>query len=165
MDKPPHTDVPEKLRAPIERILPSFVPVTLERGVPGYEAAPISLAGERRLSASEIRSLLAAAVFLGALEHASNLQFDMHRVRETLTRTLLSLPDLSEEERQHALRLVERFFDFKIIREDHPFDDWLCEAWWAEFQSIPYSYPSAMSEAVAYGLEVRRSLSKCTLEY
>ncbi len=126
----------QRLRAPISRILPSFLPVLVERGVPGYESALITLTGERRLSRTQIRALLAAAAYLGTLEFAGNLNFDAARVQEILTRTLLDVPDLTTDERQHSLHLIDRFFSCKIIRADHSFDDWLCEVWWPEFQTM-----------------------------
>lgn len=155
----------QRLRAPISAILPSFLPVLIERGVPGYESARISLTGERRLTRSQIRALLAATAYLGALEHARNLNFDTTRVQENLTRTLLEVPDLTDDERKHSLHLIDQFFNCKVIRADHSFDDWLCEVWWPEFQTIPYTYPSAMAGAVAYGLGIRQSLNNCILEY
>ena len=164
-EKPSEPAPPQRLRAPIATILPSFLPVLMERGVPGYESVHISLTGERRLTRSQIRALLAAAAYLGALEHVGNLNFDATRVQEILTRTLLEVPDLTVDQRKHSLHLIDRFFNCKVIRANHSFDDWLCEVWWPEFQTIPYAYPSAMSDAVAYGLGIRQSLSNFTLEY
>jgi hypothetical protein len=155
----------ENYRAPIHLILPSFLPVIIERGLPGYAAALTALNGEKRLNQPQLRALLAASAFMGVVEHAGRLNFDADRVEVSLTGALREVPDLSVDERGHAQRLIDLFFKCKIIREEHSFDDWLCEVWWSEFQTIPYEYPSAMAGAVAYGLGIRQSLSNCTLEY
>ena len=152
-------------RAPLGRILPSFIPIFLEKGVPGYEGTHISVLGEKRLSKAEIRSLLVACVYLGIEEHAGNRNFDSEKVRQILTRSLSELNELSPEEKMLSLRLVDRFYNYKVIRADHSFDDWVCEALWDQFQGIPYVYPSAMSNAVSYGLTINQSLEKCILEY
>lgn len=151
-------------RAPLGKILLSFIPVVLEKGVPGYEGAKISVPGEKRLSRMEIRSLLAASAYLGVEEHAGNQNFDSERVRQILTRSLLELNELSPDEKTFSLRLVDCFYSYKFIRANHSFDDWVCEALWSQFQSIQYVYPSAMAEAVAYGLTINQSLGKCSLE-
>jgi hypothetical protein len=155
----------ENYRAPIHLILPSFLPVIIERGLPGYEAALTPLNGEKRLNQPQLRALLAASAYMGVVEHAGRLNFDADRVEVSLTGALRAVPDLSVDERGHAQRLIDLFFKSKIIREEHSFDDWLCEVWWSEFQTIPYEYPSAMAGAVAYGLGILQSLSNCTLEY
>lgn len=151
------------IQAPIATILPTFIPAILENGVPGYEGLPCVL-GEERLHFAEIRSLYAASVFLAALEHAVGKEFDHEQVRQILFQSLSDVRELTSDEKALTLLLIERFFNFKIIRADHPFDDWLCEALWEQFQSIPYTYPSAMSQAVSYGLTVNHSLNKCSLE-
>lgn len=152
------------LRAPIEKILPSFIPSILERGVPGYKDVQ-SIPGEKRLSSADIRSLFVASVLLGTLEHAGNKDFDIKRVRQILTQSVSELNELSSDEKTFSLQLVESFYNFKIIRAEHPFDDWVCEALWEKFQNIPYAYPSAMSTAISYGLTINHTLSKCSLEY
>lgn len=153
-----------KNRAPIEKILPSFVPVILERGVPGYQSDGALLPSERRLDTSEIRSVLIAAAYLGALEHAGNLDFDTAKVCEILTRTVGELPDCILEEKALALELIQSFLNVNFIRAEHPFDDWICEAWWPRFQVIPYAYPSAMANAISYGLSVNKTLGQFQLE-
>lgn len=155
----------EGYRAPIHLILPSFLPLLIERALPGYEGAPIPLNGEKRLTRPQLRALLAASAYLAIVEHAGRLNFDEARVKDSLTRALHAVPDLDVNERGHAQRLIDLFFNYKIIRADHSFDDWLCEAWWSEFQTIPYEYPSAMADVVAYGLGIRQSLGNSTLEY
>jgi hypothetical protein len=150
-------------RAPLATLLPSFLPVLLERGVPGYESAELT-SGEKRLARAEIRSLLLAASYLGALDYAGG-QLEMTRVEESLNRSLQELPELSPAEKDASRELIAEFINYRIIRENHPLDDWICEAWWSRFQSIDYQYPSAMSEAVAYGLAIRQSLRECSIEY
>lgn len=151
------------IRAPLSKILPSFVPVLLERGVPGYATEETSQ-GEARLSETNVRSLLAASAYLGALDYAGQ-HLDSKRVESALTQSLEQLQELAPEERAFALKLIKTFFGYRIIRENHAFDDWLCEAWWSTFQPGPYKYPSAMSGAVFFGLSIRDSLRKCALEY
>ncbi len=152
-------------KAPLGIILPSFLPVLLERGVPGYEGAEIHLEGEERLDQMQIRSLITAAAFLGVETYVLDRDFDSERVQTSLTASFAQVSELSPEEMTFALQLVDDFYEYKFIRKDHSFDDWLCEAWWDEFQSIPYSYPSTMSDAVAYGLTIKNTLDKCDLEY
>ena len=152
-------------KAPLGIILPSFLPVLLERGVPGYEDTEIRMEGEERLGQMEVRSLITAAAYLGVETYALDRDFDTDRVQASLTASLAQVSELSSDEMTFALQLVDDFYEYKFIREDHPFDDWLCEAWWDEFQSIPYSYPSTLSDAVAYGLTISHTLSKCELAY
>ncbi len=152
-------------KAPLAIILPSFLPVLLERGLPGYESAKVRLGGEERLDQMQIRSLITAAAYLGVETYALDRDFDSDRVQASLTASLAQVSELSSEEMTFALQLVDDFYEYKFIRKDHPFDDWLCEAWWDEFQGIPYSYPSIMSDAVAYGLTIKQTLSKCELAY
>ncbi len=109
-------------RAPLGKILPSFIPIILERGVPGYEGARISVPGEKRLSRTEIRSLLIASTYLGAEEHAGNQKFDSEQVRQIFTRSLLELNELSPDEKTFSLQLVDHFYNYKFIRADSSFD-------------------------------------------
>lgn len=149
----------------IGNILSSFTPIFLERGVPGYAATEIRIPGERRLNCSEIRSLLVACEYLGVLEHVGDDDLDFERLRQILTQSLFDLDELSADEKTLSLQLVDRFVHYHIIRADHPFDDWVCEALWEQFQSIPYVYPSAMSGAISYGLTINHMLRKCSIEY
>lgn len=132
--------------------------------VPEYNGFPC-ISGEKRLSLAEVRSLIAASIFFGVLEHAVGKGFDYDRVRQSLLQSLAGLKELSPEERVLSLQLIARFRKFKMIRAEHSFDDWLCEAFWEQFQVIPYAYPSAMSEAVSNGLSVSLLLNECSLEY
>lgn len=151
-------------RAHLNKILPSFIPGLLEVGIPTYEDSNF-IKGENRLTLSEIRALFVASAFLGTLEHAMKMEFDSERVRGILSQSISELSELSLDEKNLSFQLINRFFNFKIIRADHPFDDWLCEALWEQFQTIPYDYPSAMSAAVSSGLNINRILNNCSLEY
>jgi hypothetical protein len=159
----PNVATTETIRAPLSSILPSFVPALLERGVPGYSSAT-TVQGESRLTRAQLHSILAASAYLAALDHCGK-HLDGDRVQDALSRSLTALPALTVEERALASDLLRVFFDHKTIRENHPFDDWISEAWWSTFHSGPYRYPSAMSDAITYGLSVRQSLRRCLVEY
>ena len=45
--------------------------------------------------------------------------------------------------------------NYRIIREGHPFDDWLCEVIWPIFRDDKYIYPSSMSGIISYGLNYK----------
>ena len=152
------------IRAPIDSILPSFAPVLLERGIPGYEEDTL-IHGETRIVGEPLRALLIASGFIGALNHALERGLDYDRVAETLTHSVHAIAGITPLETQLALDLVERFHTFHIIRENHSLDDWLCEALWPAYQETPYSYPSAMSCAVAYGLTIGQTLQNCVVQY
>lgn len=154
----------QSIRAPIGRILPSFVPVILERGIPGYTTEPLAVE-EIRIPAGQLRPLLVAAAFVGTWAHAGERGFDSDAVRELLTQSIYSVSDLGPSEAEVAIELVERFMTFKIIRAEHSLDDWLCEALWPAFQAAPYRYPSAMSHVITYALNINDTLRKIVLEY
>ncbi len=146
-------------------ILPMFGAVALERGVPGYAAAELLVAGERWLTAGEIRSILIAATFIGIDAFAVEQNFDRDRVFAALAKSIFTVREFTPEEMERSWELVQMFSNFKTLRTEHAFDDWICESWWSSCQTVPYAYPSAMSGAVAFGLGVRQALLKCTLEY
>jgi hypothetical protein len=152
------------IRAPIDRILPSFAPVIFERGIPGYATEELSL-GETRILAEHLRPLLIASGLIGAWSHALEHGFDSDRVLELLMQSVEAIPDFSPTEAKATLDLVNRFLSYRIIREDHSLDNWLCEALWPAFQAAPYSYPSAMSRVMSYALEMGNTLRKMALEY
>jgi hypothetical protein len=153
-----------RVRAPIGRILPSFAPVLFERGIPGYDRSSM-IPGESRIAPESLRALFIASAFLGTLNHAAERGLDADRVTDTLKQSIDEIPGVTRSEAQQAIDLVNRFYSFRIIREEHSFDDWLCEALWSTFQEVPYSYPSAMSAAISYGLTIGNSLKACVLEY
>lgn len=152
------------IRAPIDRILPSFVPVIFERGIPGYETETL-ISGEVRIPPQSLRALLVASAFVGVASYAAERDFDLDKVKAILTQSIKTLPDLSVSEAQETLDLIERFDSFRIIRAEHSLDDWLCEALWPAFQSIPYEYPSAMSAVMSYAISIASTLHKMALEY
>jgi hypothetical protein len=152
-------------RAPFSKILPSFAPVILERGLPGYALADLQIPGERRLTPSELRSLLIGSAFIGIEALAIEQQFDRERFIPILAHSVRTLQELTPPEQERSLELVQAFKEFRIIRSDHAFEDWICEALWELHQTAAYAFPSAMSDAVAYGLTIIQSLQKCTLEY
>lgn len=155
----------EMYRAPLSQILPSCVPVLIERGVSGYNASDLLVSGERRLSESELRSVIVCAAYVGVESVASMQRFNREKVKNALDLSLKKLTDLNSSEQQRVLDLVEAFGSYPIIRANSHFDDWLCESIWGCFQNVPYEYPSAMSGAVAFGLSVIQSFEKCSLEY
>lgn len=152
------------IHAPINTILPSFVPVFFERGILGYEAASL-VPNESRIAHEPLRALVIASAFFGALNHTSEHGLDFKRVKETLIQSIYNIDDVTVNEAQLAIDLINRFFAFQIIREKNSFDDWLCEALWPALQSQPYVYPSAMSDVITYGLSINKSLQKCIVDY
>jgi hypothetical protein len=152
-------------RAPFSTILHGFAPVSFKGGVVKYLSDPLFVSGERRLTESEARSLVIACAYIGIEAAAIERQFDRDRVLTNLTESVRALDILTIEERHRALQLVQRFYDYKIIRAERAFEDRLCEALWSEFQSVPYVYPSTMARLVGYGLGIMNSLEQCTLEY
>jgi len=152
------------IRAPIDKILPSFVPVIFERGIPGYATETLSH-GEIRIPTDHLRPLLVASALIGAWNHAGERGFDSDKVHKCLTQSVYAIPDFLPAEAKAALDLVDRFMSFRIIRAEHSLDDWLCEALWPAFQAAPYSYPSAMSNATSYALGIGNTLRKMALEY
>jgi hypothetical protein len=159
-----HMTKGDRLRAPLAVILPSIIPVVLEKGVPGYLGAPVIAEGERKLSAAEIRPILAAAAYLGALNYIGSKGFDPDRAKAVLDRSLNDVSVLTLSERDRVLELCRQFMSFRIIRAEHPFDDWICESWWTAYQDAPYRYPSQMSNAVSFGLDQQKILERCDLE-
>jgi hypothetical protein len=155
----------ETIHAPLDRIMPSFVPVLLERGVPGYTAAKQLAAGERTLALSEIRAILVASAYIGADAAAVEQGFDRDRVLPLLTKSVRDLDSCDDWEKNQSLYLANRFYSYKIIRAEHNLDDWICEALWGAYQTAPYVYPSAIAGAVSYGLTIMQSLRKCSIEY
>lgn len=146
----------------------------LQEGSP--DVSPVCVIAKERLysegdaaSSTEGRDGTVAKALRIAIKRAG-LRRNVHEVfaYETsgiiLSQSLGRVGVLSESEKKRALELVERFHSYRIIREDHPLDDWVCEALWPAFQKAPYVYPSAMSGAVAYGLSIDQTLQKCVLE-
>ena len=145
--------------------MPSFVPVMLEKGVPGYLEDHQLVVGERRLAIPEVRSILVASAYIGADAATAEHEFDQNRVQSILTKSIHELEALDNLEKDQSLHLANRFYSFKIIRAENNFDDWICEALWGAYQTAPYVYPSAMSGVVSYGLTIMQSLRQCSIEY
>jgi len=152
------------LRAPLGKILPSFMPTIIERGIPGYESVEL-IANEARLLPEQLRPLLTVSALIGSLNYAVEKEFDFDSTLDALINSINEVKELSSNEAKLAVDLANRFFNYHIIREDHPLDDWLCESLWKEFQTGNYSYPSAMSDVISYALNIKFSLQKCVLEY
>ncbi len=153
-------------RAPFSKILPAFAPVSFGSGVVEYLRDPLLVPGERRLIESEARSLVVACAYVGIDVAAAEKHFDSDRVLAALTDSVSNLDIMTAEEKRRALKLVQCFYDYRIIRGEHSSDDWLCEALWSEFQTVPYAYPSAMAHLVDYALGfVGNILDQSTLEY
>jgi hypothetical protein len=50
-------------------------------------------------------------------------------------------------------KFIIAFRNCKIIRQDHAFDDWLCEVVWPFFRDDEYVYPSPIARLISYGLD------------
>jgi len=153
--------LPKNIIAPIPKILPSTIPVKLERGVPGYAASELIVKNEKRIPETDIRHILIASTFVGALVAITDLGFDFDETQAALKASLQNIPIISSLDSQRALELVDAFHGFHIFRAEHPLDDWVTESWWALFQDAPYAYPSSMSDVVLYGLDIISVLEKC----
>ena len=154
----------ETIRAPIPLILPSAMPLILEYGLPGYATEPLK-PGERRLEVSDQKALFAAGFLVGVLNTCAEQGFDLERVRPQLQASVGAVTGLTAQEQMRALQLVDHFENYKIIREEHSLDDWMAEALWDLFQSVPYRYPSALSRIIAFALTYRQELERCVIEY
>lgn len=154
----------QPVRAPLNVILPTIIPIALEKGVPGYIDAPPVAQGERKLSEAEIRPILAASCLLCVLNYAVDKGFDWDNVEKALLYSLVDIDDLTPEERTLVADLFQIFRKFEVIREEHPLDDWICEAWWHHYQNVPYVYPSQLANAIAFGLDQKQILERCVLE-
>lgn len=148
---------------PIESIIPSFAGLLVRDAIAEYaEAKPVD--GERQLDEPEVRQLVLASCFI-ATEATSILRgFDRDRVRTILTDSMFALREYPMVDRRNAVILAHDFSSYPIIREDHAFEDWICEALWHQFQTIPYEFPSAMSGVISQGLRVMVALDKVELE-
>lgn len=150
--------------APIPQILPSFLPIQIEQALAGYFEVPLQAEGERRLTEAELRQVVGASSFLGTELHCVQAGFDLGETRAKLAESLNHVPDISHEDRDAVLALVERFHSYPIIRADHALDDWIAEAWWGKLQGCEYEYPSAMSGAVAHGIGIVDALKTFRIE-
>lgn len=149
--------------APIPQILPSFVPVQVEQALGGYYEVPLR-EGERRLTETELRRVIAAASFIGTYIYCSQNGFALDEVRQALATSLSQIPVLSIEDNQAVLDLEKIFDGYHIIRADLSLDDWITESWWSELQNGEYEYPSALSGAVAHGLGIVEALRTFRIE-
>lgn len=140
--------------APIEQILPSFVPIQIAQALTGYYEVPLQLEAERRLDKTELGHLITAASFLGTLLFTVQAGFDFVETREKLASSLQKIPQATIEGSEAVLNLVETFHSHSKAPMDASLDDWMARAWWAKFQSCAYGYPTAMSGAIAHGLGI-----------
>lgn len=147
--------------APVDSILMSFIPVLWERCIPNYGDAALQM-GEKRLSANEIKAVLLASGFIGAEAAAGIQNLDRYTVERGLNASI-NQSDLFNDVKHDAQTLIGKFYSSGTIRADHGFDDWICETFWETYQDIPYTYPSAMSSLVSYGLTIKDSLAKCRI--
>lgn len=138
------------VQAPVSRILPIFIQVVLEKGLPGYVADNENLLEEEiRLSDNEIIPVLAAATYIGALNFIISQNYDPIEINSLLDASLDRVEDLDELEVQRTRELIKLFFSYRVIREDKTLDFRVAEAWWHELQPSTFQYPSALSQAIA----------------
>lgn len=147
----------------IDSVIPSFAGLLLRDATAEYAEAKL-LDGERQLDEAEIRHLVLASCFIAVEANAILRGFDQDRVRTILTDSMFSLREYPMVDRRNAVILAHDFSTYPIIRADHAFEDWICEALWHQFQTIPYEFPSAMSGVIAQGLRVMVALDKVELE-
>jgi hypothetical protein len=147
----------------IEGIIPTLTPIAFERALTGYQSDERLADGEVKIDNEAMKSVLVAALFLGSLNYLVEKGYDWDNTKGLLTSSLLNTEDLNETNLKKIEQLLSAFFEFRIIREEHAFDDWLCEVWWEHFQSSVYTYPSAMSNAISYILSFKEVLNKCEI--
>jgi len=63
-----------------------------------------------------------------------------------------------------VLTELDQRWNCGFIREEHTQNGWICEVWWTAYQEVPYSYPSQLSNAIAYCLDQKKILEQYLLE-
>jgi hypothetical protein len=151
---PPSHDSKKPL--PIGGVLDFAVEQALKQGEMSYLLSKHLQVGEKILEQDQVKAVLAASTYLGVLDAAGSQGLtDTKAMEEALGQAILAHKLLSVADKKRALWLVDQFYVYKVIREEHAFDDWITEAWWNHYQSIAYRYPSGMSDLVTVGMTIR----------
>jgi hypothetical protein len=153
------------IRLTFDSIIPSFAPLILEAAAQEYAAAEL-LNGEVRLGEAELRQVSLAAMFIAVEATAIHRGFDRDRVLPILIDSVFALREYPTLDRRNAVMLADTFASHRAIRDDEEqaFEDWIAEALWSHFQTIPYKFPSAMAVPIAQALRIVGALEKVELE-
>jgi len=153
------------VRLAFESIIPSFAPLIIADAAAVHADAAL-LEGEVRLGDAELRQLVLASMFICVEATAIHRGFDRERVRPLLVDSIFALREYPMLDRRNAVMLADDFANHPVIRDDDDlaFEDWICEALWSHFQTIPYQYPSATSGVIAQVLRIAGALEKVELE-
>jgi len=142
----------------VDKILPAIMPAGLEKVVPGYYAEVQDIDKGKVLSESQIKAVLLYSVYYCVLNQSLVAGYEQQKIINTLDDSIDDVDCLEDAEKELARKLITTFMNFKIIREDHALDDWLCEAIWPIFTSDEYVYPSALAGIISYGLNYKNIL-------
>lgn len=135
----------------IDSFLSVIMPVVLEKGVPGYYAEASE--SEPLLSEGQVNAVLTYSVYYCALNYLASAGYDYQEIINTLDGSINSVDRLGDDDKELARKFIAAFRNYKIIREDHTLDDWLCEVVWPFLRDDQYVYPSALSRLISYGLD------------
>lgn len=152
----------DKLYATISTLVPTIMSVIFERGIPGYMNHSELTENEKRVSEEVIKALLTASFILGATDYLSGIGYHWDDTMAKLVNSIPEFKELTSDQMDNSKKFIQLFFDYRIIRENHSFDDWITETWWEHLQDCEYRYPSALSEAIAYSLQNVYLLNKLT---
>ena len=148
----------EKYIGYIDKLLPLIMPAGLEKVVPGYYAEVQDIDAGQVLSESQVKAVLLYSVYYCALNHLVSEGYEHQEIINTLDDSIDDVDCLEDGEKELARKLITAFTSYNIIREDHAFDDWLCEAVWPIFRDDEYVYPSPISRIISYGLNYKNIL-------
>jgi len=137
----------------IDSFLPVIMPVVLEKGVPGYYAEVSDFDADQVLSESQVNAVLTYSVYYCAQNHLLNEGYEYQEIINTLDSSIDNVDCLEDDEKELTRKFIIAFRNYKIIRQDHAFDDWLCEVVWPFFRDDEYVYPSPIARLISYGLD------------
>ena len=141
----------KKITLYIDSFLSVIMPVVLEKGVPGYYAEASEF--EPVLSEGQVNAVLTYSVYHGVLNYLASAGYDYQEITNTLDGSINNVDCLGDDVKELARQFIAAFQNYKIIREDHTLDDWLCEVVWPFLRDDEYVYPSALSRLISYGLD------------
>ena len=137
----------------IDSFLSVIMPVVLEKGVPGYYAEVSDFDADQVLSESQVNAVLTYSVYYCAQNCLLNEGYEYQEIINTLDSSIDNIDCLKNDEKELTRKFIIAFRNCKIIRQDHAFDDWLCEVVWPFFRDDEYVYPSPIARLISYGLD------------
>jgi hypothetical protein len=141
------------------QLLPNCVPAYIEKVLPGWKETKLN-DGEIRLLDSEVKAVLVYAAYFGAVNFLLKSGSGLTEITNVLDASISNIDLIDENEILLSRKLISTFNNYHIIRENHPYDDWLCEAIWPLFQTSSYKYPSGISHIIWYGLNIQNIMEK-----